>query len=989
MKVPSILKNLYSAEHAAESFTSHALSKIAGHVEASKLEFFPEYTDHSVSHLELTLQTAIDLATEKSVGHLSASDAAVLSVAVALHDFGMHLTREGFDTLIAPGSRWRPVPEFDSKPWNELWDDFFSEAKRFDGRKLRSLFGDNYRPPRPLPAKSENWEDFDRLLVGEFLRRHHHRLAHEIALYGMPAKDGAAISICSMESQEDMFWSDMSGLVARSHGMGLRPCILYIERRYRNKVDPRRVHVVFLMALLRLADYFQIQASRAPTERTDVESFQSALSGAEWKLHQCVRDIANIQDPEAIEVHAEPEDVGTFLRLKGWLAGIQDELDTSWAVLGEVYGLQVHNRLNEFGVKIRRVKSNLDNMAEFSKTVTYVPAKVTFDAASSDLLKLLVGPLYDDNPGIGIRELIQNAVDAVREVEDFLAHRPELAGAERRTQEADVHVHFVCDADGTPIEINVSDRGVGMTADIVRDYFLKAGASFRKSDLWRRAHEDDAGQSRILRTGRFGVGALAAFLLGDEIEVTTRHVTSPPDEGIIFMARVESEAISINRVTCPVGTGIRIPIPEHMRDKVKILVPREWTKMIGTNDACGHYFLRSPSVVITFSHRDDILPLSIRLPQPDEIPLTPWRCFEDQFFQNVFWTYDYKIPALSCNGIPIIINDHWHDNLPLPITYIKTPKLSVFDKDGLLPVNLQRTGLQSKRIPFQDELIKSIVDDIMSYALVSAPASCAGDWLSGKHKSFPGDSYREQRSNEFARWCVCKDGFVLYDDYLLREFAPKVVVLSIGGQTGFNKWGDKLRSALPEDGIIVSHLAGRIGKRIKGTFRAAMDHGYCNLLGARAKGWKVYVPKCVETLILKRNPALSLQSKLSELSSVRESKLWSSVSRGKAIPHFTALTSAILELEIDQSNPMILCVFSVDGWARPSGSEAVAERWMEILGSPVIPFDPECRKGLEVRASQHLETYLRLNREELALKKGVKVEAPTVEEDEEDEEELS
>jgi hypothetical protein len=48
-----------------------------------------------------------------------------------------------------------------------------------------------------------------------------------------------------------------------------------------------------------------------------------------------------------------------------------------------------------------------------------IPEKIAFEAANADLLKLLVAPLYGNDPSIGVRELIQNAIDAVREYEDY------------------------------------------------------------------------------------------------------------------------------------------------------------------------------------------------------------------------------------------------------------------------------------------------------------------------------------------------------------------------------------------------------------------------------------------------------------------------------------------------------------------------------------------------------------------------------------------
>jgi hypothetical protein len=559
--------------------------------------FFPEYTDHGISHLEAVLQTTLDLATGDAQDLVTSQDAAILVVAVALHDFGMYLTRDGFETLISKGSAWQGVSYFKDKPWDELWDEFYAEATRFDGRKLRVLFGENYRPVRPLPPKGQQWEEFDFLLVGEFLRKHHPRLAHEIALYGLPGKDGQAISVCLTGSDEQLFWSDMAGLIARSHGMDLRPCLSFLKAQYDNQINPRNVHPVFLAVLLRIADYFQIQASRAPTAHTDVVTFKSQFSDHEWKVHQSVTDIHNTgQDPEAIVINAKPSNVDTFLRLKAWLSGIQDELDRSWAVLGEVYGLQLPSGLYQLGLRIRRVKSNLDDAESFSSKVSYIPAKIAFEAANADLLKLLIGPLYGDDPGIGIRELIQNAVDAVREFDDLYAHHQELDSVDRYTQSVDVLLNINLDEDELPYEIIITDRGVGMTAQIIRDYFLKAGASLRKSDAWRREHEDETGHSRVLRTGRFGVGALAAFLLGDEIEITTRHALSAAEEGITFSARLDDDAIELKKVKAPVGTKICVRIPKHLRKDVDSIVPGKWQHKINFGDDLGHYFLKSPSL---------------------------------------------------------------------------------------------------------------------------------------------------------------------------------------------------------------------------------------------------------------------------------------------------------------------------------------------------------------------------------------------------------
>ncbi|MFT3891306.1 MAG: hypothetical protein QM730_06700 [Anaerolineales bacterium] len=50
-----------------------------------------------------------------------------------------------------------------------------------------------------------------------------------------------------------------------------------------------------------------------------------------------------------------------------------------------------------------------------------------------------------------------------------------------------------------------------------------------------------------------------------------------------------------------------------------------------------------------------------------------------------------------------------------------TPKLSVFDFDARLPLNLQRTDLTSAEFPFQKDLNESIYSDFIAFFLVNGP----------------------------------------------------------------------------------------------------------------------------------------------------------------------------------------------------------------------------------------------------------------------------
>src|SRR6185437_13203676 len=107
-----------------------------------------------------------------------------------------------------------------------------------------------------------------------------------------------------------------------------------------------------------------------------------------------------------------------------------------------------------------------------------VPKKVQLGVAGPDVLKLFVEPLYGERPEIGIRELMQNAVDAVRELREYVEKHPEFAKFLQPKETADITI-WLDDPDQNGFAVlTVSDHGIGMTEETIANYFLIAGASF-------------------------------------------------------------------------------------------------------------------------------------------------------------------------------------------------------------------------------------------------------------------------------------------------------------------------------------------------------------------------------------------------------------------------------------------------------------------------------------------------------------------------------
>ena len=348
IKIPEKFRQKLNGEY--EAYINNMLVTYSPLYIDNKTEFFSDYTNHGAQHIEEVLLTSANLISDESYEFLNSKDIFVLIVSVLLHDVGMHITHEGVKKIFNIDYIECTVKFLDSKSWKSTWNDFLYEAKRFNENQLVDIFGDsNVEITEP---DLNNLSDYDRKLYGEFFRRHHPRLAHEIANYGFPTKIGNDNILVPTEIEQEII--DLCGLVARSHGMNLRDTFEYLKEHHDDSwKNPYDVKVFFLMVVLRIADYIQIHSERASKVLIKTKRFSSPVSSQEWLKHGAIKDInINTADPERIFVKAKPDNSKIFLELRKLFDDIQYEFDISWAILGEVYGKD--EILKSLKIKFRR-----------------------------------------------------------------------------------------------------------------------------------------------------------------------------------------------------------------------------------------------------------------------------------------------------------------------------------------------------------------------------------------------------------------------------------------------------------------------------------------------------------------------------------------------------------------------------------------------------------------------------------------------------------
>lgn len=135
-------------------------------------------------------------------------------------------------------------------------------------------------------------------------------------------------------------------------------------------------------------------------------------------------------------------------------------------------------------------------------TGTVPPVSNTFQVDLRGIVDLLSHHLYA-SPRVYVRELLQNAVDAITAV-----------GPEHRGVITVVSSDRT--GDGT---LRIDDNGIGLTEAQVHELLATIGRSSKRDELGFARHEF---------LGQFGIGLLSCFLVADEIRVHTRRQDAAP-----------------------------------------------------------------------------------------------------------------------------------------------------------------------------------------------------------------------------------------------------------------------------------------------------------------------------------------------------------------------------------------------------------------------------------------------------------------------------
>jgi cell wall assembly regulator SMI1 len=161
------------------------------------------------------------------------------------------------------------------------------------------------------------------------------------------------------------------------------------------------------------------------------------------------------------------------------------------------------------------------------------------------ITRLLMGrDLYGNREHVWLRELLQNAMDAVG-----------LGGNGDASYVPRIDVELE-----NPHRVIVRDNGVGMTRQQVLTQLTVLGRSG-----WRNisAAENSTGGSEFF-FGRFGIGFASVFSAASSVQILTRTVDTQSADGTFVEFAEPDSPFYTDFVACPVGTEIRVTLINPM-----------------------------------------------------------------------------------------------------------------------------------------------------------------------------------------------------------------------------------------------------------------------------------------------------------------------------------------------------------------------------------------------------------------------------------------
>ncbi|MDE5721984.1 MAG: ATP-binding protein [Clostridia bacterium] len=442
---------------------------------------FEEYTSHTIAHVDRMLDIIEWLIPEDTKKIMTHAEYLMLTLAVYFHDLGMLVSKKEFEAR--EDSSYKKFKEKVSKGSSE-----YTSYTKCD----------------------------DKFLYQEFVRENH---AKRIRAWieGKNVIDlGNAEEQCSiikdlLSNLDNKFRSDLAMICESHHKDDIDDFKKYkIDSCYGSDKN-EKANLNYVAIILRCADLLHITKDRTPSISRRIINVSNPISVLEWEKQQAVKavrpkknrneegNIDNTVDKDTIEITAYfdgAETAEAYFGLSSYLQYTQKELQ-------KCNSISIHAQKSEGADGYLFPWRKIDD-SEIT-AVGFETKKLQFTLAQENILQLLVGhTLYNDS-SVVVREITQNAIDAVKLQNQI----------ERNKSRSITDGQIIVNWDKDKRLLSFTDNGTGMTISEIENYLLTVGASKYRDETFIKEFPN------FNSISRFGIGILTCFMVADDVDIIT------------------------------------------------------------------------------------------------------------------------------------------------------------------------------------------------------------------------------------------------------------------------------------------------------------------------------------------------------------------------------------------------------------------------------------------------------------------------------------
>lgn len=452
----------------------------------------PDLTVHDISHLDALWEVASQIAGPQL--SLTPTEGYVLGGSILLHDLAMSVAA-------TPGG----LSAIQADP---RWTD--SVHSYFHARHNRAPSPDELAKPP---------EDAKQFALFSLLRMAHAENAEKLAF--LQFGDGGNAQFLIEDTELRQTFGRVIGQLAHSHWWSLQE----VERRFDRKIGAPHwaptdwtIDPLKLACILRAADAAHIDARRSPSFQKVFSSINPA-SRIHWTFQERLNK-SYVRDDALVFTSGLAFSIDESSAW--WLC-----LDTLKMIDTELRGIDsllAERSLPRFAARRVAGVDHPERLAQYVQTTDWHPIHAAIHLSDlPNIIRSLGGEeLYGNHPSVPLRELIQNAADAIRA-------RRSYEGRDRSFGEVSIELF---ERSGSFI-LRVADNGIGMSTRVLTQYLLDFGSSF-----WNKpqVQEEFPGllSTGFRSTGKYGIGFFSVFMASDRVKVVTRRSDAAVTDSLVL-----------------------------------------------------------------------------------------------------------------------------------------------------------------------------------------------------------------------------------------------------------------------------------------------------------------------------------------------------------------------------------------------------------------------------------------------------------------------